>query len=270
MRNWINLFESHQDEPSMMSTPRVLYRSVSIPELVSVAFRGEVTGGGNTFSGDNRRWVFFGDQLNSNLIHQGEDHSRYPSYAIRHHPIHNKFRANSQDVEEIALLAANTLRVLAKQKKWSAVTEELLDRLTWDESTARRMRSEYGRYAPDLKHILDDLIEAFEVRTGLRDQYQGLHKDSYETYKTARKDWGYTSAVIVTKPTDRGFHFRADKGESYHDGDEYGFYSGDITLDDIDHVMLYRNGEEVMRINQMDEILPILRKGGIDTQAYMQ
>lgn len=51
-----------------------------------------------------------------------------------------------------------------------------------------------------------------------------------------------SSVVLVTKPVSGGTRFHRETGESGHSGDEYGFPSSAITTNDIDHVLLIKNG----------------------------
>jgi hypothetical protein len=266
MRNWISLFENAEGEP--MTEPTVLYRSISIPELVSIAFRGAVTGGKNSFAGDHRTWVFFGDTLNDNLIGQGEDHSRYPSYALKDDPIHGEFRRVKNDIEELGTLAANVLRAAATKNGWRKVTPELLDRLEWgNESTVRQCRQDYGFSDAALKKIMDELLTAVLEKNELQNHYTNLHKDQQGKFNDVRKQWGYTSAVIITHPIEGGTIFQDE--HSNHDGDEYSFYPGEVTTSDIAAVNLYQGRELKITIDPED-ILATLKAAGIDTESFMQ
>lgn len=51
--------------------------------------------------------------------------------------------------------------------------------------------------------------------------------------------------------------------------DEIGFHSGDIHVDDIDHVILIKDRKQVETIDP-DDILPALSAAGIDTQPYLE
>lgn len=68
--------------PVPMRGPKVLYRSVSVPELLDICRSGTIRGGMNRFNpADRRPLVFFADTLDDRLISQGEHIHRQAYYA---------------------------------------------------------------------------------------------------------------------------------------------------------------------------------------------
>jgi hypothetical protein len=269
MREFMNLIESYlKEEGTPMQEPMVLYRSMSIPELVSVAFRGEVSGGGNRFNGfENRKWVFFGDKLSDNLIGQGEDHTRYPSHSLKDDDIHTKFRAAKEEADDYGHMVTFILKKLAKEKQWN-VKDDVYDGLARGESFAVSKAMAYAPYDPKLKSALEQTKIAFSVLRKLEDEYAELHQGASRSFRDNTQRWPFSSAVIVTRPITGGTVFSEDSGESNHDGAEYGFYPGDVRLDDIEKVILYKDGKAVQEISPT-QILGTLRNAGIDIDQYM-
>lgn len=262
-------------KPVRMIEPMTLYRSVSIPELADIAQKGKIIGKGNTFNEyDHRRWVFFGDTIDANLIFQGADIERQAQIALQNHPIHAKFKrlmasmkakrqqivdSLQNDIEEI------NDHLLARHRNPELVelTDEMAAAFVNDAPGA----GEVARLIPyDPKNPTRKLYKQYmglrDKIEPLRQEYRKIFGEQFRQMKAAQEGMSITSAILETKPITGGLEYSLRAGSQVgHSMAEYGFKPGQITLDDIVKVH-YVKGREIISTGGPETIVPTLQKIG--------
>lgn len=86
---------------------------------------------------------------------------------------------------------------------------------------------------------------AFEGKGG-HDLFMGLYRGERARMAEERKGLEFTSAVIRTRAIAPGLHYSREHGSSgMGEEDEYGLFPGQVTLADIEEVLLVRDGNVV-------------------------
>lgn len=223
------------------SEPLVLYRSVSIPELVSVLRTGRIWGGQNRFNMfDCRPLVFFGDSLTDWLIGQGEHTHRQAYFASQFHDVYRDAQLALRHMEE---LACNILRELDS------------DRISYDPEQAfmlefgncGRLRHRALRPAKTRRKYRA-LFGALKQLTRTNNRLGNAHAVLVQNLEAEIDGWKaahpFTSAVLVTRPIAGGLVYSTP---AYQGGREYGFRPGQVTLGDIREIILIKDRRIVCR-----------------------
>lgn len=261
----------HTELPNKPSTPmtkkKVLYRSVSLPELQSIWRDGSVRGGQNSFNEfDPRKWVFFGPELTDYILWQGEDIGRWASFALTTAPIQHDFQILKQELEEAIEMLSEIARAgMEKVKDKSALNAQIFQELE-DDWQNRRAVSSARNLIPAADRTLFRQWEAkiYEFRTEM-DELAQRYREEHQTQTKTLKDWrnGFpiSSAVIRTKPITGGNLYKSRNPEVE---DEYGFMPGEVTFFDIDHIYLVKDSKVVGELDPYD-LGTYLSKIGLDT-----
>lgn len=248
------LLEQLQGHP--MAEPKVLYRSVSLPELKDILKTGKVTGRQNTFNEfEERRHVFFGDVLNDELIFQGEDHSRVASVALAGHGIHQRFKDNhdaktaaKQEIE--SALDAHMARINASRTRRGLEPIDAESRNDFRWAVPKELWKEHDKY--------EDRDRA------MRKKYIEMLRAWEKKYRGKLAEQPYSSAVLQTKPISGGVEYSTDSQmKGMH---EYGFDSGQVTLADIDKVYLIKD-RKIVKQATPDQLPRLLRPAKLDRTA---
>ncbi len=182
----------------------VLFRSVSADELADIFTTGRIVGRGNTFAGDDRDYVFFGETSVEDVMDQGEDLQR----SVSTEPKYNETRARMREIDG-DLRAARSERSEILRRRGLDVRDPDLWSLS---KTDRRMVEELERDARKLEGAYH------------RVQSSWLRKVESEAKKLRvlnRKMYGATSFVIELRNVPGGVRFTAP--DSYHQTAEVGF-----------------------------------------------
>lgn len=290
MRKYLNILGEEHDfdveinsedhmNPERMTERKVLYRSVSIPELVSICFTGSITGGNNKFNGfDPRRYVFFADELNEHTIWQGEDHSRYPTYALSNHPIHQEEQDLNREIEELGQLAYFSLKAAVRKTEAAAAkagrrTPEFDYNAAYEELAhgGTRMASDYAFASSQLRDLIAEIKAAVAKRHDLNPRYREAHGEASRAFDASLKTWGVSSGVIVTKPISGGVLYRKEHDTAAFGGNEYGFASGDVTWREIDHYLLVKDGVVLPgSYDDSGDVMRKLKELGVPFEDYLQ
>lgn len=244
--------------PRPMRDPRVLYRSVSLPELADIAVRGSVSGRENRFNEfDQRRLVFFGDALTSELIFQGEDLDRQALNALSNEPVSLEFR------ELIEERSAVTQSFSAEYDRLSATGSRL--RVYGDQGktiadmrrgSAFAMNSVANWIIPPSAHLyrlakrLRGLDEEVNI---LRKRYREMERGWFQRENEARLTRPFTSVVIETVPLSHGFRYSPDHGQSGMGAeDEFGFHTDSVLVADLARIHCVKDREIVRTVDACD------------------
>jgi hypothetical protein len=182
----------------------VLYRSVSPEELADIFATGRITGRGNTFSGDGRDMVFFGEASVEDVLSQGEDTLR----AASTDPKHAATRARMQELDDEVTAAHRTLKAL-----YARHGIDPHDYSEWEHPKAVRDAVER------LERTLKSASAAYD-----RVQRPWLRKVEAEAAKLRERDrkrYGATSFVVELHNVPDGVRFT--DADSYHQTAEVGF-----------------------------------------------
>lgn len=245
-----------------MSQPRVLYRSVSIPELVDIWRSGVVAGGGNIFNFmDQRRYVFFADEMDERLMRYGEFVDSQAHYDLRDHIVSRRSEQTSARIEQIADVI---LAEMAHDRIPYDVALADEFRLGWEHQRFRSAvfrceGADRPKYAA-LFRILRRLQREF---TALDEEYGRQHQLSCAEIEQRLAEAPYSSAIIVTHPIAGGLLYSTEFGFSGHGEREYAFCPGQITMRDIFEIILLKAGQEVERFpgearDQLKQMFPEL------------
>jgi hypothetical protein len=235
-------------EPIPLNAPKVMYRSVSLPELKDILKTGAVTGKGSTFNEtETRRWVFFGDQISKNLIWQGEDHQRYAQMSMDGHAIHAKHAEVAKQLKEIRQSFVEHCKRFVAQwnKRYAAsgrpmtISDEDYQGALWGRHSSVVKLMDICRYDPNVRDARETMRDLEDAERDLNRKYRDLIGKKYQSIKPKIDAQMYSSAIIETKPLTGGLHYSDDHGESYfgsdEDGklDEFTFPPGKVTVADI-------------------------------------
>jgi hypothetical protein len=252
--------DSDPDEhfkPVLMREPKVLYRSVSLPELVDIWANGIISGGQNKFNSfDPRRHVFFGDEMSEEIIYQGEEIDRQANHALQKHSLHNEFAIIQREIKDHMLLLKN-IAINILQKSSGPRSVELLSQVNAGKTQAIYNAGQMA-YGDDRTLFQSELDE-------LNKEYRGEHRDKMKEIKDRRETFPITSAVIVTKPISGGLYYSKAHGKSGMTGNEYGFAPGAVTYYNIDKIVFIKDGKQVGTLDPYDDIKlgDYLRKIGL-------
>ncbi len=222
--------------PVLLSTPTILYRSVSLPELADIVRSGRVVGRQNLFNPfEKRREVFFGTTITSRLIWQGEEIARQLSTALDQHPHH----ATLADI---------------------CAAREPLERQLAAVKSANAKRLNLRRQLNGLPPVDESAFDEFMLRDGdgdrlFREVCRLDHREAklYATHgrlrfrmeaaaKAHTKRLPVTSAVLETRPLTGGWLYSEQCGgiSAMGDQEEVGFLPGAVEWSDIVAVHLVR------------------------------
>jgi hypothetical protein len=260
-----SLSESDNDDtmkPVPMDSPKVLFRSVSIPEIIDILRTGKVTGRLNKFNDfDRRRHVFFGDHVSSKLIWQGEEVDRQVIAAMSENPIHTEFERLEKEVRKLT-----QERITMAKKVLDTINEKRAaigrDPMPWDEGNPPldwiiKMGEFYKIRSPLYKSA--QRISALQTSmNALQKSYREQYQAEYKRLKPEIMARRFTSAIIETYPVTGGLHYSKKHGQSgMGDEDEYGFASGQIKLSDIHQIFWVKNKtvERVTSVKDAEEII---------------
>lgn len=240
-------------DPVGMTEPKVLYRSVSLGELKDIIKTGKIIGRQNKFNGfDPRPWVFFGDSIDDGLIWQGEEVDRQASAVLQGSAIEQKFNAlideynklNKKRMElakwELQKYNATAARTGRRQIELDADEQRRMD---FDEIPYRvAILLSRSKEYEDLRkktRLLNDKVDK------MRNSWREKHKELMNKIREKTANFSISSAIIQTKPISGGLHYSKSHGKSGMQGDEYGFPSGKVTLNDIDKVYMVKDKKVV-------------------------
>jgi hypothetical protein len=239
--------------PKRMSAPMVLYRSVSIPELSDIVKTGKIMGKGNSFNEfDHRSWVFFGDEITTELVHQGEDTERKAQISLDNHPIHAKF-AELQDRlkekrEQIADYIRDDWKEYSRKSERAGRNPEPVDeKVLADYVADRGSLGGVAHLMTDSTYKLTQEYRKLRAKIDpLRDKYREHYRKQHAKIRDKQQSMAITSAVLVTRPIDGGLVYTKGEGsESGFNAPEYGFPRGQVGLDDIEKVLYVKDGNVV-------------------------
>lgn len=225
--------------PVRMTEPKVLYRSVSYPELLDIVRKKKIMGGGNRFNQfDGREWVFFGDDMTSNLIYQGEELARQVEMQLMDIPLQKKYRRISTRLKEITTEINDLLDELMvdhNKDRVAAGKPEMKRNEDWDRYAERR--------SPELRKLTTERIKLDAKQRELDQEYRAIFRSKYDDHRSYIDTLPFSSAVLETRPLAGGWHYSKSHngGDTGFDNDEYGFPRGAITLKDITRIHLIKN-----------------------------
>lgn len=234
-------------EGQLMQEPMVLYRSVSLPELVDIARRGVVSGGGNTFNAfDPRPDVFFADKIDDLLIGHGEHVPRQVTFAMRGH-------VSSRRIDLVRELITRRADFILAQLDDDRVAYDRYSaddfRLGFLVSKFRRLsfRTRRGNGQTYAQHFraLRRLLRKQEALAADYDREWHLRHRAAERHL---RDLPYSSAILVTRPISGGCVYSTASGFCGHGEREYGFRLGQVTLADLAEIILIKDRREAGRI----------------------
>jgi hypothetical protein len=250
--------------PKQMDKRKVLYRSVSIPELRDIAKTGSVRGGRNRFNDhDDRQYVFFGDKINERLIGQGEEIERQAHHSMGKHAIYRQMTNLAARVREEAELALQILkhnRVMGQDNYLQHFAEghgneRYVERLV----NEIKDEGEKHRALNAMRKVAEFKQETVELQA----RYRRLFDAEREMLNARMAESPYTSAILVTRPVSGGVHYSRSHGPTSSSGmgedDEYGFQPGDIRLHAISKICMVKNGDIIEEITP-DELVNDLDK----------
>lgn len=234
--------------PRPMAGERVLYRSVSLPELSDVISRGAVSGRGNAFNEfDARPFAFFGDRVTDRLVFQGEDVERQAMTALQGEQVFLEFEHVLKQARSAAetFAAACEERVRSGERLRPAMdfAEDLKLARVGSDLAISRLANGFFAPQPELKR-LKARMDGFEERIAeLRGRYARMSESWMEEERAARESYPFTSAILETQPISHGFHYSHEFGSSgMGDDDEFGFHPDSVSLDDVTRIHLVRDG----------------------------
>lgn len=257
-------------DPRPMREAKVLYRSVSLPELIDIAKTGKIVGRSNTFNGfDTRRWVFFGDTMTERLLWQGDEIERQASVAMQGSALDREFDKLNRQYEELT----RTYGEMAMREIETKIKKRLAAKMRaptiTDQDRERITRGDLPSVFYDLVGTTPALVANREKRRALNDRIEALRKtyrEQHRALQVALKDkqasLPVSSVVLETKPLAGALHYSKSHGRSgMGEEDEYGFPSGRVTLNDVTKIHLVKNGTVIKAItpDQLRNLLDQLK-----------
>ena len=260
-----------EDSGQPMSKSKVLYRSVSPPELVDIWRHRVIVGGGSLFNPFDRRTdVFFADEIDDLLIGHGEHIPRQVTFALRNHSTSRRSEFLDRRISRRADL------ILAQMDR---------DRIPYDRDCAEDFRigldvSKFRRATFKRKHRngWNYALHFRALRRLLRKQeayfqaYNQAWAQHYHQRQEALQELPYSSVIIVTHPIGGGVVYSAESGWCGHGEREYGFRPGQVTLQDISEIILLKERREVGRCSpfeigqRLEELAPLPAGARLDAR----
>lgn len=248
-------FEDDRHKPKLMDGAQVLYRSVSLPELIDIFKTGKILGRGNVFNDfDKRKYVFFGISPSEKLLYQGSEIERMIITSLEKHAIHAQFDELTARIEQNKVDIEEEIDELIEDANSDREyhNEKLLDKD--NPHTRRAFRLRVSSKILNLSHKLHDMEQK------LRTKYREVLYKKMDQEKAKHETMLYTYALIKTFPISGGLHYSDAHGASgMGEEDEYGFRSGQITMDDIDTITLYKNKEAIFS-GKPDEVKNFMKQ----------
>ena len=219
-----------------MHEAKVLYRSVSPPELADIARTGRITGGGNLFNpADTRPDVFFADRIDPLLIGHGEHVPRRVTYALSKSRTSRKVDLITDRIERRASLILERLR-----GDGILYDPELATWFRYGQSTGqfRRMtfRAKRKRWRGYALHFRA-LRRLVRCQLSIERQYAELADREHRAIMLERSRADFASAILVTHPVTGGRLYEAASGLCGHGEREYGFDPGQLGIADLAEII---------------------------------
>lgn len=233
-------------DPRPMGEPRVLYRSISLPEFADIWRTGKVMGGGNLFNlFDPRPDVFFADEITDPLVRQGEYVDRQVTFALRGHQVSlrlERLHAQLDDQAELILREMDRDGI-------SYDTECAEDfRMGFERCRLQRVAFRRGPAARRKYGKLFRVLRRLERDCDAADADYGRE---FAAAVAERVQWlsslPFSSAILVTRPVSGGVVYSAEFGWSGLGEREYGFAPGHVTLADVAEIILIKFCQKVGR-----------------------
>lgn len=222
--------------PVLLSTPTILFRSVSLPELADIVRSGRSVGRQNLFNPfEERREVFFGTMMTSKLIWQGEEIARQLSTALEQHPHHAALAcicaAKELLKKDLAAVKSANAERLNRRRQLNGLPP--VDESAFDDFM---LRDEDGDRLFRVLRKLDQEISE------LRATHGKLRCSMEAAAKAHIKRLPVTSAVLETRPLTGGWLYSERCGgiSAMDNQDEVGFLPGVVEWADIVAVHLVR------------------------------
>lgn len=243
----------------------ILYRSVSVPELVNICQSGVITGGGNCFNPlDDRADVFFADTIDDRLIRQGEYVDRQVTFSLKNHDV-------SRRSDQIAVqMERQANRILAELDRdgirYSRDNAEYLglglgqDRRKMRAAAFRGPRTAHGKYARLFREMARLTRESGTWAT----EYDKLYQEAFAERLQWLGSLPFSSAILVTHPVSGGLIYAADGGWCGHGEREYGFAPGHVSFADVAEIIFIKACREADRCCPADLAS---RLGDVEAQA---
>lgn len=242
--------------PVPMRGPKVLYRSVSVPELLDICRSGTIRGGMNRFNpADRRPLVFFADTLDDRLISQGEHIHRQAYYAAESSQEHLLCEFLRQRIREHGTLILGHLHCDGVN-----YTEDQADGLPRGESYGRLKRAlrHHEKYRPLFLQLA--ALKRAEWRAW--EEHGRLIRKLEQSIERRNASLPITSAVLVTRPIGGGLLYTTKSGCGLGER-EYGLRPGQVRLQDIERIILFKDRRKVASIAEADisKVRPEHRSG---------
>jgi hypothetical protein len=235
-------------KPRNMDETVVLYRSMSIAELADICSTGLIQGGGNRFNWfDARPYVFFGDELNDQLISQGEDLWRQARHTMSNHPLTKKREMLQSHAQRQARLIIREMDADGIRYARTYVEDFLAgydyDVKKFKRAVLRSLGAGHRKYGV--------LFQALATLHAQQDQLNERLDETFElelkALETCTAAATYSSAVIVTRPVTGGLIYSTEFGGCGLGEREYCFLPGQLKFCDISDVILVKCGVVVER-----------------------
>lgn len=241
--------------PKRMTEKVILFRSVSMPELIDILDKGCVVGGGNRFNEfETRRHVFFGDKIDELLLWQGEDVERQAIHQATYDGIYDDLIETNNEITKTCTDIANAFQRHGIETSPSFYQDVMRGYV----GEATRLSKDF----PEIVSLLATKAELEAELKSLQEQWKKHVRQTITNLKFQRDSLPYTSAVIETRPLTGGLHYSKSHGKSgFLDNDEYGFRSGEVTIHDITAVHLVKD-RTIVKTVTVDELPIVLKKAG--------
>ena len=226
-----------------MCEARVLYRSVSLPELADIGRTGRITGGGNRFNPvDTRRDVFFADRIDPLLIGHGEHVPRQVHFVLRDSRANRHAGLIFDRIEKRASLILDHLRL-----DGFTIDPDLAEDFIYGQSVGRirrlsfkAKRSRWLGYAEQFRAMR----RLLRCQHSIESRYAELVERTHDAIKLERTRACFTSAILVTHPVTGGRLYEAAHGVCGHGEREYGFDPGQLGTNDLAEVIWIKDHVE--------------------------
>ncbi len=248
----------HTDEhfkPRPMTEKKVLYRSVSLPELAHIWGVGYIMGGANNFNAyDPRRNAFFGDTLNDHLLWQGEEVDRQASYAMSTEPVYREYTLAKNDLEEAREIFMEVTQVALMKYRHEPEAAKFIEEID-NGNIQAAYKAKWFLKGPDLvafNQSMAKLSKLHDELSELQTECRDLIREKQADIEMKRSLYPITSAVIVTKPIRGGLHYSKAWGKSgMGENDEYGFRSAQVKFNDIASILLVKDMKVIGKLDPL-------------------
>lgn len=267
--------------PTLMKEPKVLYKALSISELVDLYEHGTMRGRPDAINDfDDRPFLMFGDKISPQMIAMGDSLERQAEIALREFDTHAKYMEAWKAREYQASRFITAVQKMIDSEKSAREKAGLAPRVLDESAIHQFMRGNTLQGAMILQRlpmteanpirILNEIATIDSRLIDISQEYLAAEEMWIDAERSAREQYPYTSIIAQFAPLDHGYRYSKETGgvSELGDLDEYGFYPNSVASDHVLRLHCVLDGKIVKKIDLED--IPSFVQEMKDAMEYAQ